>query len=211
MDFTDDAGSGVGYDGLNNYVDGNFTKAGGGYDTYNGISEHVIRNLLLGNGTNIVDVEYPPMVFSQKSYYFRFRITPPVDGVCNTNVLPTGFQAGGEVEDYLFTWGTPTAVNIMDFSASSEDGTVLVTWETASEVDNLGFNVLRSTSVVGEKVRLNNQLVPTNLPPGSMLGSVYEFTDLDNLELGKVYYYWLEDVDFYGVTYINGPVAVKVK
>jgi len=211
MDFTDDAGSGVGYDGLNNYVDGNFTKAGGGYDTYNGKSEHVIRNLLLTNATNIVNVDYPPMVFNEKSYYFRFRITPPVAGGCEPNILPTGYQAGGEVEDYLFTWGTPTAVDLMDFSASSEDGTVIVTWETASELDNLGFNILRSTSVAGVKVRLNNLMLPTNLPPGSMVGSVYEFTDLDNLERGKVYYYWLEDVDIYGIAHINDPVAVKVK
>jgi hypothetical protein len=115
------------------------------------------------------------------------------------------------VEDYLFTWGTPTAVDLMDFSASSEDGTVIVTWETASELDNLGFNILRSTSVAGVKVRLNNLMLPTNLPPGSMVGSVYEFTDLDNLERGKVYYYWLEDVDIYGIAHINDPVAVKVK
>jgi len=210
MDFTNDSGTGVGYGDGYDYVDGNFTRTGG-YDTYGTTSEHVIRNVLLTLAETVVDVDYPLMSFNEKSYYFRFRITPPVDGACTADVTPTGYQAGGEVEDYLFTWGTPTAVDLLDLSASSEDGSVTVTWETATEVDNIGFNVLRSTSVAGEKVRLNKLMLPTNLPPGSMVGSVYEFTDPDALETGKIYYYWLEDVDIYGITHINGPVAVKVK
>ena len=210
MDFTDDAGTGVGYGDEYNYVDGNFTMTGG-YDTYATKSEHVIRNVLLSNLSNVVNVDYPVMTFNEKSFYFRFRLTPPVDGACTANVMPTGYQAGGEVEDYLFTWGTPTAVDLLDFSATSADGSVTVTWETATEVDNLGFNILRSTSIDGEKMKLNNLMLPTNLPPGSMVGSVYEFTDLDTLETGIYYYYWLEDVDIYGITHINGPVVVKVE
>ena len=52
----------------------------------------------------------------------------------------------------------PTGVEITGLNAVAEDGGVLLTWETASENDIVGFNVLRSTDG-GEFVAVNAELI----------------------------------------------------
>jgi hypothetical protein len=48
-------------------------------------------------------------------------------------------------------------------------------------------------------------LIPGQMP-GSPVGAVYTFLD-DNVVTGMTYYYWLEDVDVYGVATPHGPVT----
>ena len=52
----------------------------------------------------------------------------------------------------------PTAVELASFSAEPQGSTVLVSWETATEMDNLGFNLYRSKAG-GERVQLNDWLI----------------------------------------------------
>ena len=42
--------------------------------------------------------------------------------------------------------GTPTAVQIAGFGVTAENSTVLVEWETAAEMDIVGFNLYRAHS-----------------------------------------------------------------
>jgi hypothetical protein len=96
------------------------------------------------------------------------------------------------------------AVTLEDFRATPQSNSILLEWETASETENLGFNVYRSTSPdeVGEK--LNGELIPSQAP-GSGQGASYEFTDHTG-QGGTTYYYHLEDVDFDGTGTMHGPV-----
>ena len=184
-------------------MDGDFTKAGG-YDTASGFSEHVVVNQLMGEGPNYVPVPVPPMIFNQQAYFFRLRLTPPVGGECTAAVQPTGFEAGGEVEDYLFSFGAPTAVDQLDFSAAAYDDEIIVTWETATEIDHLGFNLYRSTAVNGEYVLLNGALIPTQVP-GAIFGATYTWLD-DSAVPGVTYFYKLEDVNTEGQATLHGPI-----
>ncbi len=100
----------------------------------------------------------------------------------------------------------PASVTLVDFSATAQDNGILLTWETATEIDNLGFNLYRSTAVNGAYVRLNGELIPTQ-NPGAVFGGVY--TWLDNTIIpGVTYFYKLEDVDIQGHATLHGPVQV---
>lgn len=100
----------------------------------------------------------------------------------------------------------PTSVLLLSFEAAPQGAAILVTWETAHEVDNLGFNLYRAESPVGPMAQLNETLIPPQVPPGSPVGSTYEWLDDWALVPGQVYYYWLEDVSIYGQTRLHGPV-----
>jgi hypothetical protein len=144
-------------------------------------------------------------------YYFRFRLSPPVDGQCTTAVAPSGLVAGGEVEDYQFELkNIATAVELLSFDATGQEESIELSWETANEIDNLGFNLYRATSVDGSRARINAELIPTQVPPGSPFGAVYMYEDT-LAEPNQLYYYWLEVVDIYGQSELYGPVDAQVE
>ena len=101
-----------------------------------------------------------------------------------------------------------TAVELASFSAEPQGSTVLVSWETATELDNLGFNLYRANAAGGERVRLNEWLIASQ-SLGSTVGSSYQFVD-HSAKPGMAYEYWLEDIDLAGVAGMNGPVAVEM-
>ncbi len=102
----------------------------------------------------------------------------------------------------------PTAVTLASFEATPQEDAILVTWETASELDNVGFNLYRSAAAEGPYTRLNATLIPPQ-NPGSVMGSVYEWLDAD-VQPGVTYFYKLEDIDVRGVSTFHGPVSVTV-
>ena len=104
----------------------------------------------------------------------------------------------------------PTSVRLKRFQAWPEGATIHVQWETSQEINNLGFNLYRSNTRTGPKVKLNRELIPTNVPPGSPVGAVYDWIDQYKIRSGRAYSYWLEDVDLYGHTTLHGPVRVRM-
>lgn len=100
----------------------------------------------------------------------------------------------------------PTSVHLLSFEAVPLRAVILVSWETIHEIDNLGFNLYRANSEAGPMARLNDTLIPTQVPPGSPFGAVYQWLDGEGLTPGQIYYYWLEAVDLHGHTALHGPV-----
>jgi len=100
----------------------------------------------------------------------------------------------------------PTAIDLISFTATPAKRSIVLNWETASEIDNLGFNIYRATSETGPRTKLNDSLIRTDLPLGSFEGSIYTYVDT-NLKFRTVYYYWLEDVDIYLTTTLYGPAS----
>ncbi|MEJ5311457.1 MAG: carboxypeptidase regulatory-like domain-containing protein [Anaerolineae bacterium] len=132
------------------------------------------------------------------------------DLVYTTQILPpadyTNLAEGIDTET---TPMYPTAVILAAFSATSRDGVIVVTWETAAELDNIGFNLYRSTAADGPYTPLNETLIPPQ-NPGSVIGGVYEWLDTD-VQPGVVYFYQLEDVDVKGMRTMHGPVTATVQ
>lgn len=104
----------------------------------------------------------------------------------------------------LTTSNCPLAVTLNDFRATPQSDSVLVEWETASESNNLGFNLYRSTSAEEVGERLNGELIPSQAPGGG--GANYEFVDSTG-EGGTTYFYRLESVDLNGTITMHGPVS----
>jgi hypothetical protein len=106
----------------------------------------------------------------------------------------------------------PTAVDLARFEAWPEGRAVHVRWETTNEIDNLGFNLYRAEAGEEEtsRMRLNAELIPTLVAPGSPFGAVYDWIDKDKVRKEQTYLYWLEDIDIYGGTTLHGPVPVTM-
>lgn len=98
----------------------------------------------------------------------------------------------------------PASVNLVDFTATAQETGILLTWETAMELDNLGFNLYRAETATGPWVLLNEALIPA-ANPGAVFGAVYTWNDAAVLP-GTTYFYMLEDVDIEGVGTLHGPV-----
>ena len=77
----------------------------------------------------------------------------------------------------------------------TESGAIVIHWTTQSEVDNAGFNILRSQTKTGEFKVVNAQLIPG---AGTKADSTtYTWTDA-TAKPNVVYYYQIQDVSFAG-------------
>ncbi len=99
---------------------------------------------------------------------------------------------------------TFAAVTVSSFKAQLQTNQVQLTWRTASEVNNAGFNILRSTSANGTYQKINPNLIP---PKFSISGADYSYTD-STITSGQTYYYKLQAVATNGSTENFGPQSV---
>lgn len=119
-------------------------------------------------------------------------------------VIPA--NSGGNITGCHSEESNPTAVTLVRFEALPESSQVHVEWETATELDNLGFNLYRGESATGPWVKLNAALIPAQ-QPGLVTGAVYEWLD-EAVPPDTTVFYRLEDVDIRGVSTFHGPVSV---
>jgi hypothetical protein len=120
-------------------------------------------------------------------------------------ISPLDVTANGEVEDYQVIAEEPTVVTLALFQAERDGDQVLVTWETALEIDTVGFNVWRSAAPDGPYERLNDALIPAE-SLGGVEGGFYEVVDTD-VTPGVVYYYKIEELEVGGRTNWYGPAS----
>lgn len=98
----------------------------------------------------------------------------------------------------------PNAVEIMSFDVVRKKLKAFLTWETANELNNVGFNIYRSGFVDGTLKKVNKELIPAKVV-GSLTGAEYAYID-KLLKPWKTYYYWLESIDLNGETNLTGPI-----
>jgi hypothetical protein len=70
-----------------------------------------------------------------------------------------------------------------------------ITWQTETELDSIGFNILRSEDEQGPYIKKNEKLIPAS--EDAVAGADYSYVDKGVIS-GQVYYYQLEDVDVAG-------------
>ena len=100
-----------------------------------------------------------------------------------------------------------TLVELTSFTAKGYSDNALLTWETASELDNAGFYIWRSDSTEGTYSRITQTLIPAKGSPTT--GAAYTYRDTD-VTAPNVYYYRLEDVSTSGSRSEHGPVSAAV-
>lgn len=110
-------------------------------------------------------------------------------------------------EDYLNGF-VPLGAPLESFEAMAIEGQVHVAWQTAMEVDLLGFNLYRNTIAALPTTPLNSTLIPSQSPGGGQ-GASYEWVD-GTVTAGTTYFYWVESVAGSGNPLITGPVSVDV-
>lgn len=90
---------------------------------------------------------------------------------------------------------SPLPVELSSFRPTLENGKVTVQWTTESELDNAGFNILRSDTRDGEFTRVNEQMIQGKGTTAER--TTYKWVDT-TAKPGAVYYYQIEDVSFAG-------------
>ena len=94
-----------------------------------------------------------------------------------------------------FIKGTPLPVALSFFRPTLENGEIVIRWTTESEIDNAGFNILRSNNRNGEYKQINTELIQGAGTTGER--NTYKWID-PTAKTGVVYYYQIEDVSFAG-------------
>lgn len=154
------------------------------------------------DGTYTVTIDVPNFETNGSGYaindlvYSRFRLTSVAGGATS----PTGLSSDGEVEDYS-TVLSSLPVELAHFSARPGKGGVTVTWRTAQEVDNLGFNLYADRGVE-EPALLTSTLIPSESPTSTSSQSYKATVATSATAL------WLESVDLDGTPRRHGPFTV---
>ena len=118
-------------------------------------------------------------------------------------------------------WGTPAdragqilPVQLSHFRPTLEDGKVTIRWTTESELDNAGFNILRSDTRDGEFKQVNAEMIQGHGTTGER--HTYKWVD-ESAKPNVVYYYQIEDVSFAGerqtlqTTKLKGLISARGK
>ncbi len=91
--------------------------------------------------------------------------------------------------------GKPLPVELSQFSARFVKDEVVINWTTESELNNAGFNVLRSTFRTKNFRPINTKLIQGAGTTGER--NTYQFID-KTAKPNVAYYYRIEDIDFSG-------------
>ncbi|MBU1750474.1 MAG: hypothetical protein KKA73_22545 [Chloroflexi bacterium] len=124
----------------------------------------------------------------------------PIIGLSSGGSGPGAVSLGA---GYWYGAAPPTAVTLHSFIATPQDQTIVLTWETALEVDVLGFHVYRVNAAGEPETRLTPALLPATGGP------TYTYGD-ETAAPGMAYTYWLEVVDLSGGATRYGPVSATL-
>ncbi|MEJ5198972.1 MAG: choice-of-anchor Q domain-containing protein, partial [Anaerolineae bacterium] len=99
----------------------------------------------------------------------------------------------------------PTAVMLHFFTANVAGSKVALEWQTAAEVDVVGFHVYRATAAAGLYTRITAGLIPAQ--GDALSGAAYRYVDAPGY---GTFYYQLEAVHADGSATRHGPAGVQV-
>jgi hypothetical protein len=104
--------------------------------------------------------------------------------------------------------GVPLPVELVSFSAESNDDNILLSWTTASETNNKGFEVERSIQNSNLKIKNFETIGFVNGNGTSTELNTYSFND-ENVSAGK-YIYRLKQIDFDGSFEYSNEIEVEI-
>jgi len=160
---------------------------------------------------------------------YGFFVYVSSGGISYTNGGPTTYEntdlklisnsgQGGLFSSYFYPreWnGTihytldPDLIELVSFEAKGYGQSVLVSWETASEIDTAGFHIWRSwkrNPGENDYLRVTGQLIPAEGNPS--WGATYTFVDRSVVS-GHAYAYRLEDIGYDGESTFHEPAVVR--
>ena len=130
------------------------------------------------------------------------EITQTVNTAVTSGTTDIYTNPAPPVTDTVTITNTPTAVDLLYFSAEDDNGDVALRWATASETNNYAFYLYRSeTANRVDALEISGGVAAQGVGGG---GASYNFTDA-TVDAGKTYYYWLSDMDNSGFETYYGP------
>lgn len=129
----------------------------------------------------------------------------------NTLLTPVTVSSGTYLDDYYESQASlplkvinPEGTRILNFHAKMPKDELILSWKAQFEHGNKGFNLYRATTIDGEYIKINKDLIPslgdTDIPRD------YSFID-PKFAMNTTYYYLLEDVSVEGVSNYTGPIS----
>lgn len=85
---------------------------------------------------------------------------------------------------------------------------IVIEWQTATEIDTIGFNLYRAEDAQGPYLKINETLIPSSNDP--LKGGSYQYVDA-RVVPKRVYFYQLEDLDTQGKATQHDPISVQAK
>ena len=164
----------------------------------------VAGSTTIGSGSITITPKTTPTLFNSSFSYSTHTFSEGERlqlGIGKENVT---LYWDGQYNDSRLVIENLTVVTLSYFTAVGCDGYVLLEWETASEIDNAGFNLWRGETEAGSYTQINAHLIPARGSPIS--GASYSYLD-ESVSNGVTYWYKLEDVDLHGVSTFHGPVS----
>jgi hypothetical protein len=124
--------------------------------------------------------------------------------------LSGGSQAYALVVSGATTNDDPLPVMLSSFTANAGNGRVALSWQTESEIDNLGFEIARSTQPNAEYTVIATYKNDSRLEGfgTSSHSHAYKFVD-SGVENETVYWYKLVDIAMGGQRTEHGPLQVR--
>lgn len=134
-----------------------------------------------------VVVTVPTAPAALEAYYFA--LAPVGAGSLGVTPFQTGFV--GRSSAPLYNNG-PGSITLISFGAISDNNKAVISWETGSEMNTAGYNILRAASADDLKIQVNKTLIPAKGIAGA--GATYQFTD-PKVQVNNTYFYFLEEVE----------------
>jgi PKD repeat protein len=157
----------------------------------------------VASGRFVENTQEKNVLFSPKhGRYIRLRALLEVDGDPYTSMAEIDIVAQDE----------PLPVQLSTFAGEYLGNKITLRWKTESEINNLGFIILRKKMEEELFREINNfHYLETLLGKGTTnQATAYTYID-KNIQIGETYLYLLENVDFYGNIEIHGPISVETR
>jgi hypothetical protein len=104
--------------------------------------------------------------------------------------------------------GQTLPVELSSFDAiQTQSNFAKLNWITQTESDLQGYYIYRSNSAdISESVKLNPEIIVAENSP---IATNYSYED-KTVEIGETYYFWLESMEYSGITRTFGPVPLSI-
>jgi len=126
-----------------------------------------------------------------------------VDETGNTTQSRATYTFGPLCE--LSVSSVPTLATVSSIDAYATSETVIVEWQTSSEINTLGYYLLRLNETSGQFERVNDKLLPAMISHNH--GGIYRLPD-SNASVGKPSTYIIQEIELRGKSRKSGPFTV---
>ena len=107
-------------------------------------------------------------------------------------------------DNYSYLVEEVIPVELTAFTATVNDGAVILNWTTQTETENYGFHVYRSLFEDRDYVKITQSIIPG--AGSSEVIHHYSYTDA-TVDASRTYYYKLASIDYNGNVEYHGPIS----